>query len=403
MKAIINKSIANGCIKAQPSKSYAHRLLIASLLSNSDCVIENIILSNDILETIECIRVLGRDVIINDNKVIINVRKDFDINSCDELVFNCNESGSTFRFFIPIALTYGKKVIFKGSKRLIERGIGVYEDICFNQNIECIKEDTQITFIGKLKSDVFNVVGNISSQFISGLLFALPLLEKNSKIVLTTNLESKSYIDITLDVLNQAGVNVNFNNNEFYVFGLQKYNKTNWIVEGDYSNCAFIDAFNYLNGKVKIEGLNNNSLQGDKKYLELFPLLDLKYETIDISNCIDLGPILFCFASLKNGATFVGTNRLAIKESNRIKDIKEELEKFNVNVIEENNKVIIDNKLISKPSCKLNGHNDHRIVMALCVMLSVYGGEIDGIEAINKSYPNFFNDLEKLGIEVCYE
>ena len=113
--------------------------------------------------------------------------------------------------------------------------------------------------------------------------------------------------------------------------------------------------------------------------------------------------ILFCFASLKNGATFVGTNRLAIKESNRIKDIKEELEKFNVNVIEENNKVIIDNKLISKPSCKLNGHNDHRIVMALCVMLSVYGGEIDGIEAINKSYPNFFNDLEKLGIEVCYE
>ena len=403
MKAIINKSIASGCIKAQPSKSYAHRLLIASLLSNSDCVIENIILSNDILETIECIRVLGRDVIINDNKVIINVRKDFDINSCDELLFNCNESGSTFRFFIPIALTYGKKVIFKGSKRLIERGIGVYEDICFNQNIECIKEDTQITFIGKLKSDVFNVVGNISSQFISGLLFALPLLEKNSKIVLTTNLESKSYIDITLDVLNQAGVNVNFNNNEFYVFGSQKYNKTNWIVEGDYSNCAFIDAFNYLNGKVKIEGLNNNSLQGDKKYLELFPLLDLKYETIDISNCIDLGPILFCFASLKNGATFVGTNRLAIKESNRIKDIKEELEKFNVNVIEENNKVIIDNKLISKPSCKLNGHNDHRIVMALCVMLSVYGGEIDGIEAINKSYPNFFNDLEKLGIEVCYE
>ena len=403
MKAIINKSIANGCIKAQPSKSYAHRLLIASLLSNSDCVIENIILSNDILETIECIKVLGRDVIINDNKVIINVRKDFDINSCDELVFNCNESGSTFRFFIPIALTYGKKVIFKGSKRLIERGIGVYEDICFNQNIECIKEDTQITFIGKLKSDVFNVVGNISSQFISGLLFALPLLENNSKIVLTTNLESKSYIDITLDVLNQAGVNVNFNNNEFYVFGSQKYNKTNWIVEGDYSNCAFIDAFNYLNGKVKIEGLNNNSLQGDKKYLELFPLLDLKCETIDISNCIDLGPILFCFASLKNGATFVGTNRLAIKESNRIKDIKEELEKFNVNVIEENNKVIIDNKLISKPSCKLNGHNDHRIVMALCVMLSVYGGEIDGIEAINKSYPNFFNDLEKLGIEVCYE
>ena len=146
------------------------------------------------------------------------------------------------------------------------------------------------------------------------------------------------------------------------------------------------------------------SLSGSSKvYKKCFNLLSKGFAEIDLKNAIDLGPILFTFASIFHGGHFINTNRLTIKESNRIKDIKEELEKFSVNVIEENNKVIIDNKSISKPSCKLNGHNDHRIVMALCVMLSVHGGEIDGIEAINKSYPNFFNDLEKLGIEVCYE
>lgn len=404
MKIQINKSIANGIVNAQPSKSYAHRLLIASCLSNNESIIENVVLSNDILATINCIKALGKEVVIegNENKtLIIKKDKNFDLNSKEELIFDCNESGSTLRFFIPIALLLAKKVIFKGTKKLISRGIKVYEEICNKQNIQIIKEEDKITFIGKLQADNFNIEGNISSQFITGLLFALPLLEEDSRILVTTKLESKNYVDITIDVLKQFGISIDIKNeNEYYIVGNQEYSGLKCMVEGDYSNSAFLAALNYLDGNVSIKGLNENSYQGDKRYVELFQELNNSYYECDITNCIDLGPILFCFASLKHGGVFTGVKRLRIKESDRIKDIKEELEKFNINFIEEEDKVIINNKHISKPKDVLFGKNDHRIVMALSIMLTVYGGVIDGIEAVNKSYPSFFEDLKLLGVEV---
>lgn len=407
MKVKINKSIANGIIDAQPSKSYAHRLLIASSLCDDECVISNVVLSNDILATINCIKTLGKEVIITgEDKKTVNIKNNpnFNINEQDELVFDCLESGSTLRFFIPIALLLNKKVIFKGTEKLLSRGISVYENICEKQNIQIIKEKDKITFIGKLQPDNFVIEGNISSQFITGLLFALPLLEEDSCINITTTLESKNYIDITLDVLKQAGIVIEKKkDNSYFIIGNQKYSPINLTVEGDYSNSAFLETFNYLKGNVLINGLNKNSYQGDKQYLELFSKLNQGYCECNIKNCIDLGPILFCFASLKYGGCFTGVNRLRIKESDRISDIKEELEKFNVNVIEKDNKVIIDNKNITKPKNILNGKNDHRIVMALSIMLTVFGGEIEGIEAVSKSYPDFFKDLLKLGIEVIYD
>ena len=407
MKVTIKKSIANGSVNAQPSKSYAHRLLIASSLSNEECVIENIVLSNDILATINCLETLGKDITIKGDNVktlIVKNKENFNINDQEELIFNCLESGSTLRFFIPIALLFNKKSVFKGTEKLISRGISIYEEICEKQKIDVIKTKNSITFIGKLQADNFEIEGNISSQFITGLLFALPLLDEDSCINIITELESKNYIDITIDVLKQAGIIIEAKDEKsYYIVGNQKYQSLNCIVEGDYSNSAFIDAFNYLNGNVMINGLNKESYQGDKKYLELFDKLSEGYYECNIKNCIDLGPILFAFASLKHGGCFNGVNRLRIKESDRIKDIKEELEKFNIEVIEEENKVIINNKNINKPKDILYGKNDHRIVMALSVMLSVYGGVIDGVEAVNKSYPNFFEDLKSLGIEVDYE
>lgn len=407
MKVKIKKSIAKGTIKAQPSKSYAHRLLIAGALSKEESVIGNVILSNDILATINCIKALGKDVIINGDKektIIIKNNDSFNIGDQDEIIFDCLESGSTLRFFIPIALLLNKKVTFKGTEKLISRGIQIYEDICNNQNIKVTKNTNSITFIGKIKPDDFHVQGNISSQFISGLLFALPLLEEDSCITITTPLESKNYVDITIDVLKQSGIIINQKDeNSYYVVSSQVYQPINNNVEGDYSNAAFIASLNYLEGDVKIEGLNKESFQGDKKYIELFEQLNNGYTTCDIKNCIDLGPILFCFASLKHGGCFTGVNRLRIKESDRIGDIKEELQKFNIEVIEEEDKVIINNKHIQKPNFILNGKNDHRIVMALSIMLSKFGGEIEGIEAVNKSYPGFFEDLKSLGIEVEYE
>lgn len=407
MLVTINKSIANGIIDAQPSKSYAHRLLIAACLSQEDSIIRNVVLSNDILATINCIKTLGKKIIIEgDYKKTIYIKNDntFNINDYDELVFNCLESGSTLRFFIPIALLLNKKVKFVGTEKLISRGIQVYEDICINQGIEIIKEKNSITFNGKLLSDNFQIQGNISSQFITGLLYALPLLPEDSSINIITNLESRNYIDITIDVLKQAGIVIERNNDYSYnIIGSQKYYGLDYSVEGDYSNSAFIDCFNYLNGSVTINGLNKNSYQGDKQYIQFFEQLNNGYCECNIKNCIDLGPILFCFAGLKHGGCFTGVSRLRIKESDRIGDIKEELEKFNIEVIEEEDKVIIKNDNISKPNSILNGKNDHRIVMALSIMLSVYGGKIDGIEAVNKSYPSFFDDLKALGIEVLYE
>lgn len=407
MKVTINKSVAKGIVQAQPSKSYAHRLLIASALTNEESTIENVVLSNDILATINCIKALGKDVIIKGDyikTIIIKNNDNFNIDNKEEIIFDCLESGSTLRFFIPIALLLNKKVIFKGTKKLISRGIQIYEDICATQNIEIIKEEDKITFIGKLQADCFNVLGNISSQFISGLLFALPLLDEDSCITITTPLESKNYIDITIDVLRQSGIIIDQkDDNKYYIIGNQQYGLNNCIVEGDYSNASFIDSFNYLNGEVDIKGLNKESYQGDKVYTSHFEKLNQEYCECDIKNCIDLGPILFAFASLKHGGCFTGVSRLRIKESDRISDIKEELQKFNVEVIEEDNKVIINNKNIKAPNEILNGKNDHRIVMALSIMLSVYGGMIEGVEAVNKSYPSFFDDLKSLGVEVMYE
>ena len=401
MRATIKKGIANGIINAQPSKSFSHRLLIASALSKNESVVNNVVFSNDIIATINCLKALGKDIITIDKKVIIKEKKDFVLS--DELVFDCLESGSTLRFFIPIAATTGKRLVFKGTEKLISRGIGPYQEIFEKQNINVEVLKDEIIIEGKLDSGDFNLVGNISSQFITGLLFALPLLKKDSTINITTNLESKNYINMTLDVLKLSNIKIDCFDNKFGVYGNQKYSGGIFTVEGDYSNAAFLDSLNFLNGNIVINGLNPDSSQGDKVYLEIFKKISNEYCTIDISNCIDLGPILFAFSSLKHGAHFINTKRLKIKESNRVLDLKEELEKFGIIVKDLDNEVYIDNSLLHSPNVELNGRNDHRIVMALSIMLTIFGGSIEGIEAVNKSYPDFFKDLERLGIEVSYE
>lgn len=397
MRLTICKSKASGKVIVPPSKSYAHRLLIAGALSNEQCKIKNVILSEDIKATLSCIKSLNKKVKYNNYEVEIK-KNDFIIGN--DLTFNCNESGSTLRFLIPIALTFNKTCLFSGTKRLIERGIEPYLDICKKQNISVEINDNFVKFTGLLKAGIFKIPGNISSQFITGLLFACPLLDGDSIIEITTNLESKNYVDITIDVLKMFGIKVDVIDNKYFIKGNQKYQAIESTVEGDYSNAAFMDAFNYLDGNVELIGLNNNSLQGDLVYKNLFEKLNSGYSIIDISNCIDLGPILFCMAGLKYGAKFINTKRLKIKESNRILDLAVELDKFGIKVIDLDNEVIIDNSNLHKPIDVLEGHNDHRIVMALSVMLSCFGGQINGVEAINKSYPDFYQDLQKINIEV---
>lgn len=408
MKVRIEPSVAKGEIVVPPSKSYAHRLLIAASLSKEECTVGNVALSMDIKATINCLEALGKKVVILDDPhssnhlLKIETITEFKVLP-EPIVLDCFESGSTLRFFIPIALLTGKTVIFKGTEKLIARGILPYEEICQKQKIMISKTSDSVTFSGKLTSDEFIVPGNISSQFITGLMFALPLLNGDSKIKVVNRLESKNYIDITLDVLKQAGICIEQVDCEYNISGNQKYLANHYIVEGDYSNAAFLEVFNYLGGNVKLLGLNEHSYQGDKVYQEYFKLLNEGYQILDIGNCIDLGPILFGFAAMKHGGKFINTNRLKIKESDRITAVSSEIEKFGSKMAEFDNFIVVDRQILKFSESVLNGQNDHRIVMMLAVMASVYGGIIEGIEAVNKSYPNFFQDLEKLGIEVHYD
>lgn len=397
MKVKIEPSIARGEIEAPPSKSYAHRLLICSALANGVSTVKGIINSKDMEATMNCISALG--VSFNCENDTVTVNSDGLHKNNDAAKFYCNESGSTLRFFIPIALACGGINEFYGTERLLSRGLEVYEDICKKQGISIEKCKEKVVFNGQLQPDTFNVRGDISSQFITGLLFALPLLNGDSVINITTNLESAGYVDITLDTLKQFGIEIKRDNNTFYIKGNQKYQSASVVVEGDMSNSAFLDAFNILGGDVSVLGLNPLSKQADSVYAPM--MVNLKYTspTLDLSSCPDLAPILFAISATQNGAEFTGTKRLKIKESDRATAMAQELKKFGIKVDVYENSVIVHKGELTKPTEMLYGHNDHRIVMALSVISSIYGGELDGCESVSKSYPDFFEDIKKLGIK----
>ena len=392
MKVEIEKGRASGKIKAPPSKSYAHRLLICGALAEGNSQIDGVSESVDMKATLECVKALGVDFTKNGDTVSINggIKE-------ENRQFHCYESGSTLRFFIPIALLTGDVCTFTGTERLMSRGISVYEEIFKSQGILCAKENEKIVLKGKLHPDVFSLRGDVSSQFISGLLFALPLLNGDSIINITTELESAAYVDITIECLKSFGIEIVRGQNTLYIRGNQKYKACHQVVEGDYSNSAFLDALNLLGGDVSVLGLNEFSFQGDRVYREYFKSLENDTPTLDVSACPDLAPVLFALASVKNGATFVGTRRLKIKESDRAAAMKAELEKLGVEVKVFENSVTVSGGA-TVPSAELCGHNDHRIVMALSVLLTHFGGVINGCEAVSKSYPGFFEDIAKLGI-----
>lgn len=395
MNIKIYKGIAKGAIKASPSKSYAHRLLIACALANGNGKISGIIDSDDMQATLNCISALGLKYEKKGEEVSF-FGGDF-INS--HRMFNCFESGSTLRFFIPIALALGNEAGFVGTPRLISRGIEIYEEIFKKQGILVEKTENSIKIKGKLKPDTFFVKGNVSSQFISGLIFALPLLNGDSKIVITTELESKAYVDITIDAVKKFGIETCHHGNEIFIKGNQKYTPANLTVEGDASNSAFLDAFNILGGDVSVLDLNEDTIQPDYIYKRYFKEIEQCTPTISLSDCPDLGPVTFALASLKNGAHFVGTKRLKIKESDRAEAMASELRALGGEVIVNENDVIVNKINEIKPNATLFCHNDHRIAMSLAIVLTTVGGTLMGCECVKKSYPHFFEDLRTLGIK----
>ena len=390
MIATIQPSAAHGRMTAPPSKSMAHRLLICAALAEGTSVIRNIELSQDILATIDCLKALGADISCEDGKALVRGTKiretDLAIPSCrgaDQTVLSCRESGSTLRFMFPLCLLNGLPYVLTGSGRLFERPLKVYEMICKEQGLFWKKEGNRLETAGILAAGEYEIPGNVSSQFISGLLFALPLLEKDSRRIF--------------------GVQTAWEGDDTIVIpGGQKYHPQDVCVEGDYSNAVFFDALNLIGGDVILEGLDEESLQGDRIYRQYFDRIGRGFADIDLTDCPDLGPILMVLAAMRHGARFTGTARLKHKESDRGAAMKEELEKAGARVELADNEIRVQAG-VKAPEQILQGHGDHRVVMALAVLLTGVGGSIRGAEAVGKSLPDFWERLAGIGVKVSLQ
>jgi 3-phosphoshikimate 1-carboxyvinyltransferase len=409
----------NGSIAIPPSKSLSHRALIAAGLSCDKSTIGNIMHSEDIDATCEVIKNLNVNISMGNNTACITPQGKLTLLNN---IIDCRESGSTLRFFIPILLTLGKRIVFQGKGRLVDRPLDSYYDLFSNQGINYENDNGKLplTVEGELKPGIFNIRGDISSQFITGLLFALPLLKGDSIINVTSNLESKGYVDLTLDVLKKFSVEIeNHDYKSFEIKGYQYYKPIDYIVEGDYSQAAFWLAAGLLGENVTCENLNMNSLQGDKVIIDIIKAMDgkitdfhnsitasksnLKGIEIDAAQCPDLIPILTVIGALSSGTTTIyNAYRARLKESDRLSAISEELIKLGAEIEEFKDRLIIKGKSKLKGGVVVKGWNDHRIVMALAVAAlgCMEPVIIEGSDCIAKSYPHFFQDFRKLGGEV---
>lgn len=399
MKVKILPSKTSGEVSAPPSKSFAHRYLIGSVLSRGKCVIKNIADSDDISATLSCIEQLGGSVTKDGHTVTVIPTNEKQI---ENAVFDCKESGSTLRFFIPVVLATGaKNCTFSGSERLLARGIKEYEKLFENSDVKIKSDKKAIEISGKLTAGNYEISGEVSSQYTTGMLFALSVLTGKSTLIITGNAESRAYVDMTIRVLKDFGADIaEPEKNFFEINGKGRLSPGEFTVEGDWSNAAFLIALSRLLGTISVSGLNENSVQGDRFSSVAFDALDGENAEIDLKDCPDLAPILFAYAAYKNGGKFINTRRLRVKESDRANVMAEELKKFGANVKVYENSVEIEKTQLKPPIVPLCGHNDHRIVMALSVLAAVFGAEIDGAEAVNKSYPDFFRVIKKAGVNV---
>lgn len=420
--AKIYPSTPHGTVKIPASKSLAHRAVICAALSCGTSHLTNLTQSNDIRATLDGMTALGAsfEQTAEDSFTIHGVG----FPTADEpLTVDCGESGSTLRFFIPIFSLCGKKVRFICHGRLAARPQTVYQEIFSAIGVDFapfVDGDTSGWELnGTLTAGEYTVKGDISSQFISGLLFALPLLKGDSTLKILPPFESRSYVELTLQTLSQFGIKAAWTDEyTLHIFGNQQYQPADHTVEGDFSQMAFFAVLGAINSPVTVSGLNPNSAQGDKKILDIIRQMGgiitaaedsytispapLGAADIDLADCPDLGPILTVLAAKAEGETrLFNAARLRIKESDRIADVEEELARFDIRTHSTDNELYIDGGFSGANSPCLS-HNDHRIVMALSILATVcpQPTEIRQAEAINKSYPRFFEDLQNLGIKV---
>lgn len=414
-----------GEVVIPPSKSAAHRAIICAALSNGKCKIKNVDFSDDIRVTSQAMQSLGCEINFDKDNSILHI--DCQNFGKDEALIDCHESGSTLRFLIPIAAALGTKTTFIGRGRLPERPLDIYHNILPNFGVNLKAEAGKglpLTISGKLKSGEFILPGNVSSQFITGLMLALPIIDGDSKILLSSPLESEGYVNLTINIMKDFGVEVKPIDNGWFIKGNQSYKSRDYFIEGDWSQAAFFLSMAALGGKkISIKGLTLDSLQGDKKCIDIYrefgldissddggnicaqntkfdlPFRGLTSTKIDAAQIPDLVPALsVCAAGCKGETVIYNAERLRIKECDRLLAMANAINALGGDVVVTSDglKIIGKDKFAGGNAL---GMNDHRVLMALSAAVFISDGDITVTDAlsINKSYPNFYKDYVKLG------
>jgi 3-phosphoshikimate 1-carboxyvinyltransferase len=415
MKAIVNQSEITGSISAPPSKSAMQRAVAASLLATGESHLTNISCCDDSLASVKIAEALGATVKMGKEDLFINGG----FNPLHNIL-DCGEAGLAARLFTPLAALHNKEIIITGRSSLLKRPVGMMEStlIELGATISTNNGFLPIHVKGPLKGGTASVEGSVSSQFLSGLLMALPVAVNNS-VLYVNNLKSKPYIDLTISILKEFGIEiVHENYKTFYITGNQRYKRTDYRVEGDWSGGAFLLVLGALSGEVTLSGLDHKSTQADRVITDVLIKAgaDLKFENgiirvkksnlkcfeFDISECPDLAPPLVALAAKCSGTTILkGTDRLRSKESDRGVTLEHEFNKIGVKVVGHKTSLeITGTKKLLKAD--VLSHNDHRIAMALAVIATTSAEEINiiGAECVNKSYPGFFSDCQSIGANI---
>ena len=410
-----------GTVSAPPSKSMAHRAVLCSALAKGTSHIENLEFSKDISATLAAAGQLCARVESGPADALVEGLGHF------RPVFgpvDCCESGSTLRFLIPLASLTGQSITFVGRGRLMERPQSVYETLYREQNLHFEQANGQLTVAGSLRSGEYTLAGNVSSQFISGLLFVLPLLAGDSTLHLIPPVESRSYIEMTRAAQAAFGVTSHWlDDTTLCIPGGQQYHPRDYIVEGDYSQAAFLAVLGAVKGGITLTGLAAETLQGDAAILDILRRCGAKFTRteaglvfeqaplhgvdIDLADCPDLGPVLMVLGLLCEGTTVIrNAERLRIKESDRIAAMEAELRACGGVLSSEGGTITVQGckPRFHAPEAPLSGHNDHRVVMSLTVLALAADIPlaINEAEAVQKSWPHFFDALKPLGVEVHY-
>ena len=405
--------VPNGTVNVPPSKSDVHRAIICAAMANGVSRISPVALSNDIKATIGCIKALGADAVLENNVLTVDGTNMYKNKTA---LLDCGESGSTLRFFIPIAAVGNINATFVGKGKLPQRPIGIFTEALPKAGTVCKTEGgLPLEIKGQLKSGIFEIPGNVSSQFITGLLLALPILEGDSEIVLTSPLESVGYIAMTIRTMKQFGVNIQATEKGWHIKGGQSYKTCDYTTDGDWSQAAFFMVLGAVSGKVTVKGVAKDSTQGDKKCAEILARFgakvtqldnevtvekgELKAITIDASQIPDLVPVLSVCAAFAEGTTkIINAERLRIKECDRLKATAELLNNLGGKVKELSDGLEITGGSSLKGG-NVNGYNDHRIVMSAAVCAARSDEDITATFAmsINKSYPDFYIDYNSIG------